>query len=222
MLSRNKKFAVIILAAGNSTRMGQDKAFLEFSENQTFIDKILSEYSACNFSKIVIVANNNNFNKLKSYENEKIQVTVNTIDPESRFASIKTGCEKVKNFDFVFLQNIDNPFINKKIIQKLKKNSEPSFITIPRHKNKGGHPIVLNSTCIYEILNQKTYNQNFRTFVKLFPIKNVNFTEKEILININTIEEYKHLKNPKYEKFTYNNNNTVRFPYSSNTNNNLQ
>ena len=41
---QKKNCSVVILAAGNSGRMGEAKSFLKWNENTTFIQKIIDEY----------------------------------------------------------------------------------------------------------------------------------------------------------------------------------
>ena len=55
--ANNFDFSVIILAAGNSTRMGVPKFSLRFNSKHTFIEHIAQEYYDLGCKEIIIVIN---------------------------------------------------------------------------------------------------------------------------------------------------------------------
>jgi molybdopterin-guanine dinucleotide biosynthesis protein A len=52
-----KKTSVLILAAGQSIRMGRPKFMLMYNEKYTFLEKMCLDYSKCGFSEIKVVLN---------------------------------------------------------------------------------------------------------------------------------------------------------------------
>lgn len=188
--------AVIILSAGESSRMGIHKALLKFDKNITFIEQITKIYNNFGCKKIVIVANPENYSLINS-KNIKAEIIVNQDFKKGRFSSIQTGASLVNDYGYVFLQNIDNPFITTKILYKLYSQKQNNCYISPVYKTKGGHPILLNRSIIARIQTETTKNQNFKTFLQPFCRKNVLINDIRILTNINTTEQYNNIINKK-------------------------
>ncbi|MBN2664331.1 MAG: NTP transferase domain-containing protein [Bacteroidales bacterium] len=187
---------VIILAAGFSSRMRKSKAFLQFNNKLTFVEKIIKEYNDFGCEKIVIVLNQKDAKKAPNYDFKNAIIEVNFFPEQGRFSSIKLAINILDNLKYVFLQNIDNPFVNQEILQQIYENRTENAYISPVFNNKGGHPILLHQNIIAQIQTQFTKNQNFKEILQPFNRKNVLMFEDTVLININTNEEYIKHKNP--------------------------
>src|SRR3989339_250483 len=120
-----------------------------------------------------------------------IRLLMNTGNLEyERFYSIKLGLEKIGKCDFCFIQNIDNPFVNKSVLNKLYENKSKNGGIIPVIQDKGGHPVLLGSEVISYIVRTKELNLNFKEVINEFPGNRVEVADNSILININSLEEY--------------------------------
>lgn len=186
-----KKCSAIILAAGLSQRMGYPKPFLLFDKIKkvTFIEQIFNVFENFGCPEIVIVHNSSNIETGKKLTPQAI-IAENTNPEEGRFNSIKLALNKIKNTDFVFLHNIDNPFVKKVLLEKLWQNRSENGYISPKYNQKGGHPILLSKKIITEIQSKTTKNLNLKQFLQPFDRQIVLINDKSILININTIEEY--------------------------------
>ena len=172
--------------------MGYPKPFLLFDKIKkvTFIEQIFNVFENFGCPEIIIVHNSSNIEIGKKLTPKAI-FAENTNPEEGRFNSIKLALNKIKNTDFVFLHNIDNPFVKKELLEKLWQNrSENGYIT-PKYNQKGGHPILLSKKIITEIQSKTTKNLNLKQFLQPFDRQIVLSNDKSILININTIDEYK-------------------------------
>lgn len=179
---------VVILAAGESRRMKSPKPFLMFDSERRFIDKIIDEYKDLGIIHIVVVVNKSIVELLKPKDD--ILICINEHLEYERYYSIKLGLEKIGKCDFCFIQNIDNPFVNQLILNKLYGNKINSGCTIPVYNDKGGHPVLLSVEVINKILTAKEMNLNFKDVLNEFPNKRIEVEDESILININSIEEY--------------------------------
>jgi len=187
---------VIILSAGLSVRMGEPKAFLKYNSKQTFIEKIVSTYKDFGCTKISIVTNERDYKKLIDL---KISDTFQVINPEpekGRVNSIKLGSENLFDMEYVFIQNIDNPFITKDILLTIFKERENNKYVSPVYKGKGGHPILLHKNILTQIHFVSAENQNLKEILQPFDRKNVLMKEGIIHININSKSDYKNLIKP--------------------------
>ncbi len=76
MGNRINQPAVIILAAGLSERMGESKANLRFSEEESFLDHIIYVYKRFGVSKIVLVVNEF-FDSEHFVQDENLKIVIN-------------------------------------------------------------------------------------------------------------------------------------------------
>lgn len=186
---------VIILSAGFSSRMGKPKAFLEFNDELSFIEKISQEYQSFGVRNIIIVRNNidNWFDFID--KNKNIETVINKNPEKGRFSSIILGINKLIDKEFIFIQNIDNPFVNQQILSKIYNSKEKNSYVSPVYELKGGHPILVHKNIFTQILNKNNKNQNLKHILQPFKRINVLINNKNILLNINTQEDYyKHIK----------------------------
>lgn len=189
-----KNIGAIILAAGFSSRMGRSKAFLPFDKKISFAEKIIKEYSDFGCGKIIIVLNKKDSEEISNHNFLNADVVINFFPEQGRLSSIKKGLDLLKNQKYIFLQNIDNPFVNQQILEQIYNNRAENSYVSPIFNNKGGHPILIHQNIIAEIQTQFTKNQNLKKILQPFVRKNVLMRNDTVLININTFEEYqKHI-----------------------------
>lgn len=183
--------ACVILAAGQSSRMGRHKALLKFSEEQNFIDRIIEVYKSYGIKEIVIVASESLKNELNIELDQKI--IVNNHPEYERFYSVKLACEALDdNIEQCFLQNCDNPFVNQDLLNDLINEKAESDCVIPVHKDRGGHPILINGKIIDYIKSIDGKNSNLKDVLGYFKLHKVATDDETVLININSKEEYEH------------------------------
>lgn len=192
---------VIILAGGKSDRMFFPKAYLLY-EGETFLKKIIDEYYYSGIKHIYVVLNENfcNGKWTKFIDEIKLKATIiKNANPEfGRFHSLKLGIKKMLNdssaitggLEFCFIQNVDNPFVNKEIIKKLMSSRNSEGYTSPQFMGKNGHPVLISKKIIEHINNLPDENFNLRTILSGFKKRQIQVNNDNILININTADDY--------------------------------
>jgi len=198
-----EKTAVIILAAGISDRMGMPKFKLKYDNGHTFLEKIIKEYEAFGCGQIILVLNDEGYKILKEDKliaSDKIKIVINSHPEFERFYSIKIGLNELQPLVPTFIQNSDNPFITQDILKKLiKPESQTScFETndnyyVPVFKGSGGHPVLFSSGIVQKIKMIKEPDLNLRDVLQKFTRINIDVEDQKVLININTLEEYRKL-----------------------------
>ncbi|HNW89276.1 MAG TPA: NTP transferase domain-containing protein [Bacteroidales bacterium] len=187
-------WAVVVLSAGNSTRMKQHKALLKFDKHRTFIKKIADEYEHAGCSKIIIVVNEQNMVQISHQFDHCKGISPSFVlnkNPEyERFYSIKLGLEACRNFDRCFIQHCDNPFITAGLIEKMIQLSMDESYISPAYKGKKGHPVLLGSNVIQDICATNKNNSNFKLFLRNYKCIEFNAGDKNILNNINDLNDY--------------------------------
>ncbi len=184
--------AVVILAAGRSSRMKELKAFLPFRDNVNFIEQIASTYYNWGCSQIVVVAGREAMLRLEQHAGIQSAATlvVNDHPEHERFYSVKLGVGAVQKASFCFIQNVDNPFIDSPILDVIyEQRSEDQYVS-PVFDNKRGHPVLLNRKNMECIAVWSENSANFKEVLNTMQCRDVRMPDEKVLININSPEEY--------------------------------
>ena len=193
-MKAGRSFSVAILAAGNSSRMNYPKLFLPFDGEKKFIQKIIDTYIAVGVNAIILIINADIEKKMrlilsKNYQSHKIKLVVNPFPERGRFYSIQQGLRNI-NSSFCFIQNIDNPFISKSLLNEMIKVVTNANYVVPSCRKKDGHPILISNEIVKHLLLLKGFDHNLRNELNYFSKIKVPWPQEEILANINTPEEY--------------------------------
>lgn len=182
---------LILLTSGNSSRMGTEKAFLPFSNNLTFIEHILACYSGFSKSKLFLVVNSQNYNDIKQkVSNCGAQLILNDNIEKGRFHSIQLGIGKSANSDGVFIQNIDNPFVNHSLLKGMSSLYDPNAFVVPQFQNKNGHPLLLGNELVRVLKENATAYSDFKIFLNRYEKRFFVSEQESVLANINSQQEY--------------------------------
>lgn len=145
----------IILAAGFSKRMGENKLLLEY-EGKTFIQTIIEKLLEINFNKIILVVSNLEiYKKYKNY-NEKLFVIFNDKAEKGISESIKKAVAYAKNnleVDKYMFFVADQPLLKKETILKLIEKSNSNKIIVPKNNNTIYNPVIFPNKYTSELLN---------------------------------------------------------------------
>lgn len=188
-----RQSSAIILSAGNSARMGAHKALLKFDSGKTFIQKITESYLRAGTDQIIVVVNAELFNlisKSKLALSEKLLLVVNNNPEAGRFYSLQTGIKEVKSGNYTFFQNIDNPLTSEKLLRELYSYKEEADVLIPDFQKKSGHPVLISPLVVSEIFQCKDPDIRIDMFLKKFTRMKVPTTDRNILANINSPEDF--------------------------------
>ena len=144
----------LILAAGRSSRMGQDKALLEY-RGRSFLDHLI--YLALPRVDNVIVVLGHNASKLKLTlpPVERVQAVINADYGLGMLSSLQTGLSRAgQEADWILWMLVDHPAMRGETLDQLVQaaKTERTPIVIPRYDGKRGHPVMLSRKVIAELL----------------------------------------------------------------------
>ncbi len=184
-------FSAVVLAGGNSVRMGYPKPWLRYGHS-TFLGRIVAVFRQFGIKDVVVVLNEKYAAKRWRKELDEIEpiaaVTINNEAEKGRLFSVKLGLE-MANSEFTFIHNVDNPFIEYNILKQLINNLEINGTTIPSFNGRGGHPVIINSVVKNEIVNNCHNYKRLKDVFINFPKKYIPVNSNCILKNINTPQE---------------------------------
>ncbi len=179
--------AALILAAGFSNRMGAPKALLKTADNRTFAEYLTDGYIRAGCEPVILVIQPGI--EIPGLNTEKVSIVSNPAPELGRSLSIKLGIQKLPGYRSCFLHNVDNPYLSADLIQKLAGCEEENSWCVPFYDQKGGHPVLLGRK-IVETLKSMPEIGDLRSILKNFNKIAVPFSNSNILLNINTIDDY--------------------------------
>lgn len=187
------KYSVVILAAGTSSRFGQNKAFLKWNSEMSFLEKVTSTYYESGINEGYIVVNNDTFKELKYSDLSKLnqfKIVINSFPEKGRLYSLQLAIQNITEHSYCFIQNIDNPFVSKTLISEMQNNIGNNNYLVPNFEGKNGHPALVSPEVIKKI-SESDYYTGIKEVLNTFEKKVVQTYDKTILYNINTVEDYK-------------------------------
>ena len=187
--------SAIVLAAGQSIRMGDDNKLVKKYKNRYLINHILNTLIKSKIEKIIVVLG---FEKSRVrkiiIKNKKINFVFNKNYKSGMSSSIKSGLKKIskKSIGFLIVQ-ADMPLISKKIINSLyydiKNNSKE--IVSPIYKKKMGNPVGFKSS-MTKILSKTRGDAGAKKIIKRNKknLSLIKVNSKSIFKDFNTQKDF--------------------------------
>jgi CTP:molybdopterin cytidylyltransferase MocA len=197
-MALSPSFAGVILAAGASTRMGQDKALLQW-QGETFLSSAIRALQPV--TELVIVVAGENQDNLAPIVNAQAGFLVRNRFPEQgQFSSLQKGLEEVLNRgrDAAILTLVDRPAAGLYTIQQLKdeflNSGENIWAVIPEFGGKHGHPIVIGREMI-DVFLRAPAGSNARDVEHAHQdhIRYLTVGDPLVTLNVDTPEDYQKL-----------------------------
>jgi molybdenum cofactor cytidylyltransferase len=141
------KISGIILAAGESRRMGTLKQLLPYGD-KTVIETVVDNFQQVDLHEIIVVLGYCSEQIQKTLNGYSIKTVINEKYRDGMLSSVQCGIESVDAFADAFLIGLgDQPFVSPFIISELLKHfvSQEKGIILPIYVGKRGHPIVIHS-----------------------------------------------------------------------------
>lgn len=203
---RDEGFAGLILAAGDSLRMGQPKAMLRV-QGQVAAIKAARSCIAAGASKALILVARDVYDLLMermplgAEKNRKMQAVVvsETMRRLGPIGSIAQGVKQTMDANGWLMWPVDHPFVQTKTIEAIIDADEP--IRLPTYNGRRGHPVFLNATCRDELIKMMQRGKTLRDFVRRYVdyIEDVDVSDPGIHWNCNTPSAFREW-NRKFEE----------------------
>jgi len=195
MMSEAKTSLVsaILLAAGKSERMGENKLLQPFG-GRTVIQRTLDSLLASRAGEVIVVLGNKAQEINASIGNRRALSVLNPNFAKGMSTSLVTGLGMVnQQARFIIVALGDQPLITTKVYNQLIEtalNSDKGII-LPVCKGERGNPIIISTKYRAELLAQ-TGDIGGRELLKAHPgdVLEVPVECEGVVININTKEEY--------------------------------
>lgn len=142
----------VILAAGESQRMGEPKLLMKIG-GKRMIERVIDSFRAT-VDDLVVVLGYNPENLVPILKQLGVRWVINKNYREGMVSSFKAGLEELKSCDAVFLALGDQPSVDRDFLVKaIDAWRGGAKIVSPVYKGKKGHPVLFDQTLFDEILS---------------------------------------------------------------------
>ena len=139
--------AGLILAAGESRRMGRDKALLTY-RGRSFLENIIHNLAAAGIENVTVVLGHHAGAIRSAVNLAAVRVVVNNDYQRGQTSSLQLGlaAAAADSPEAVILCLVDHPAISAEVIVKLAEQFQSTHppVLIPTHQGERGHPVVIS------------------------------------------------------------------------------
>ena len=188
----------LVLAAGESIRMGRSKQLLPFA-NKTILETVIDHINQSTVDETLIVLGSNREKIEEVIKNLPVKSVYNPRFKEGMLTSVQKGFVSLpEEVEAVLVFLGDQPMIPSSVIDQIVSayHSSEKGIILPVYGQKRGHPVLIDNKYRQELANLNP-EIGLRELIHDHPedILEVNLDSSSILEDIDTPEDYKNLKN---------------------------
>lgn len=185
--------SAILLAAGESNRMGQPKQLMPFGQS-TIVGKTIDNLLNSAVSETIVVLGYREEEVRKTIAGKTVKIAINPDYQQGMSTSIIAGLKQVdKRARAILIALCDQPFVNSRTINSLIEAfiANNKGIIMPVYQGRRGNPVIFAIKYKGEILNLKG-DVGGREIIKRHPddVLEVAVNCEDILIDIDTMESY--------------------------------
>ena len=184
----------LLLAAGESTRMGRSKAMLTW-HGKYLIEYQISSMIESGAKEIVVVLGHEASSIINSVKFDgPTTIVTNEHYKCGKSSSVIVGLQNItQSTSDILILAVDQPRSPNLLTELIEAHqTSTSKITLPIFQNKGGHPIIFSSALLPLMMNIDESTQGLRDIVR----SNAEFVNRwetqssEVLLDLNTIADY--------------------------------
>ena len=188
--------SAILLAAGESRRMGEFKQLLPLGR-KTFVEHCVDNLLSSQLGEVIVVTGYRDSDIRRVLVNRRVRFAHNPEYSLGMASSIKTGMQAVSLDARAFvLALVDQPQIETRVINRIIDEYQATnpLIVIPTYEGKNGHPILLDSS-LREEIQRLDPAIGLRQIVKSHSneIAHVEVSDRSVLEDCDFPEDYRRI-----------------------------
>jgi molybdenum cofactor cytidylyltransferase len=185
--------AAILLAGGESSRMGVPKPLLEWG-GYTLIEYQLAQLKGPPIDRVVVVLGHRAEEMQPYVRSAGAQAVVNELYAEGRASSLRVGAAALPDSTAaVLVLNVDQPRPHDIIARLVDVHRRSgSLITLPTFRERRGHPPVLAGSLLPELREASEATQGLRAVIQRHAadVRELAFETEVVLLDLNQPQEY--------------------------------
>ena len=187
--------AAILLAGGESSRMGTAKPLLEWGGN-TLIEYQLAQLKEPPVERVVVVLGHRADEVLPyvGRSGPDVVVVVNELYAEGRASSLRLGAAALPDdTTAILVLSVDQPRPHDVIARLVGVHRHSgSLITVPTYDDRRGHPPLLDGSLLPELREVNEATQGLRAVIERHAadVTELPFETSAVLLDLNRLQEY--------------------------------
>ena len=194
MFSSPSHLALIITAAGESSRMGTPKGLVTIDQMPLLQSHVENFRAAFPLATIILVLGHHILpyqHLVNHLQTPQLIIAINEEYHRGHFSSIATGVSVAleHQMDHLFLMPIDLPPLPPSLFQDLYEQRVGHWVVKPRYHRRAGHPIFLQKNVMELIAQSDPLEGRLDLLLRSVPLDKIYWhdcTVAEIGINLNT------------------------------------
>ena len=190
--------SAVILAAGESKRMGKQNKLLLPVAGEALLVKLIKSVCDSDVGQVIVVIGHEAEKIRRKLNNFPLSFVYNPNFSEGMTTSIKSGVKEVSpDCDGYMICLADMPFINTSEINKLihaydqNRIKEKRLIVIPVYQGHRGNPVLFSTEFREDILEHKMEFGCKGVIMKNFEsVKEIEMDDDSMLLDVDTLEDY--------------------------------
>ena len=190
--------SAVILAAGESKRMGKQNKLLLPVAGEALLVKLIKSVCDSDVGQVIVVIGHEAEKIRRKLNNFPLSFVYNPNFSEGMTTSIKSGVKEVSpDCDGYMICLADMPFINTSEINKLihayaqNRINEKRLIVIPVYQGHRGNPVLFSTEFREDILEHKMEYGCKGVIMKNFEsVKEIEMDDDSMLLDVDTLEDY--------------------------------
>ncbi|PCI44834.1 MAG: 4-diphosphocytidyl-2C-methyl-D-erythritol kinase [Alphaproteobacteria bacterium] len=198
-MPKSGNIAALILAAGQSKRMGQENKLLLPYGDETVLSHITGQVRQAGMDKIFVVTGHQSQEIMQQLSRYDVTFFHNDLYDEGMSTSVRVGVSSLpSDIDAALIILGDMPDISAGILRQIMAAYDPArgrSIIIPMHNGKRGNPILWDRELFREF-DRLRGDMGAKILLNDYPefIHEVEVGSEAIFLDIDTYEAYEHLK----------------------------
>jgi molybdenum cofactor cytidylyltransferase len=189
--------AGLILAAGESSRMGRDKALLTY-RGRTFLETIVTTLREAGIEHVAVVLGHHAEEIQRNVKLKDAEVVINPEYRRGQTSSLQVGLRALHSPDLeaVVLCLVDHPLISadtvRALVMSFRRAGAP--VVIPTFQDQRGHPVLIARALFSELLSLNP-SEGADTVIRKYRDATVfvEVGDQEILLDVDDPETYHRL-----------------------------
>ena len=190
--------SAVILAAGESKRMGKQNKLLLPVAGEALLVKLIKSVCDSDVGQVIVVIGHEAEKIRRKLNNFPLSFVYNPNFSEGMTTSIKSGVKEVSpDCDGYMICLADMPFINTSEINKLihaysqNRIKEKRLIVIPVYQGHRGNPVLFSTEFREDILEHKIeYGCKGVIMNNFESVKEIEMDDDSMLLDVDTLEDY--------------------------------
>ena len=181
--------SAILLAAGESRRMGSPKPLLRW-QGATLIEYQIAQLREAGVADVIAVLGHRPEDVLPLVTAAGAHGIVNENYREGRASSLRTGAGAAEGADTIVVLSVDQP--RPAAVTRRLLAQHTSGITVPSFDGRRGHPMILDGVLLPELREVDEATQGLRAVIARHAteVHEVPFDSAAVLLDLNTPEDY--------------------------------